>query len=89
MTDYQGGQIVKGGCYLKRATWELEPVAREGGNLPGNEETRYSRVPLPAVMVAGPLMGLVYVISLPIVFCLASVYFFVRWVGQKLKVTGC
>ncbi len=88
MTVYRGGQIVKGGLYLKRATWELESVAKEGGNLPGNEETRYSRVPLPAVMAAGPFMGLAYVISSPIVFCLASSYFFVHWVGQKLKITG-
>ncbi len=87
MTGYHGGQIVKGGFYLKRATWELESVAKGGGNLPGNEETRYSRVPLPAVMAAGPLMGLAYVISLPIVFCLAFGYFLTRRVGQKLKIT--
>ena len=86
MTGYHGGQIVKGGFYLKRATWELESVAKGGGNLPGNEETRYSRVPLPAVMAAGPLMGLAYVISLPIVFCLAFGYFLTRRVGQKLKI---
>ncbi len=88
MTDYHGGQTVKGGFYLKRSTWELESVAKWGGDLPGNKETCYSRVPLPAVMAAGPLMGLVYVISLPMVFCLASSYFFVHWVGQKLKNTG-
>ena len=88
MTVYHGGQIVKGGLYLKRSTWELESVARGGGNLPGNKETRYRRVPLPAVMAVGPLIGLAYVISLPIVFCLASGYFLVHWVGRKLKVAG-
>ena len=88
MAGYHGGQTVKGGFYLKRATWELESVAKGGGNLPGNGETRYSRVPLPVVMSAGPLMGLAYVISLPIVICFVFSYFFVRWVGQKLKVTG-
>ncbi len=86
MTDYHGGQIVKGGFYLKRSTWELGSVPRGGGNLAGNEETRYSRVPLPAVMAVGPLMGLAYVISLPIVFCLAFGYFLTRRVGQKLKI---
>lgn len=86
MTGYHGGQIVKGGIYLKRATWELESVARGGGNLPGNKEARYSRMPLPVVMAVGPLMGLAYVISLPIVFCLAFGYFLTRWVGQKLKI---
>ncbi len=86
MTGYQGGQAVKGGFYLKRATWEFESVARGGGNLPGNKETRYRRVPLPVVMAVGPLMGLAYVISLPIVFCLAFGYFLTHWVGQKLKI---
>lgn len=88
MAGYHGGQAVKGGFYLKRSTWEFESVAGRGGILPGNKETSYSRLPLPAVMVAGPLMGLAYAISLPIVCCLAFGYFLVRWVGQKLKVVG-
>ena len=86
MASCYGGQTVKSGLYVNLSTWELESVARGGGNLPGNEETRYRRVPLPSVMVAGPLMGLAYVISLPIVFCLAFGYFLTRRVGQKLKI---
>ncbi len=85
MTGYHGGQIVKEGFYLKRATWEFEFVAREGSTLPGNEETRYRRMPLPTVVVGGPLMGLAYVISLPIVFCFAFGYFLAQRVGQTLK----
>ncbi len=85
MTGYHGGQIVKEGFYLKHSTWEFEFVAGEGSILPGNEETRYRRVPLPAVVVGGPLMGLAYVISLPIVFCFAFGYLLTCRVGQKLK----
>ncbi len=88
MTGYHGGQAVKEGLYLKRSTLGFEAVTKGGSILPGERETRYSRVPLPAVMVAGPLMGLAYVISSPIVFCLASGYFIIHWVGQKLKVAG-
>ena len=71
---------------MKRSTWEFESVAREGGVLIGNKETSYSRLPLPVVMVAGPMMGLVYVLSLPIACCLSFVYFLTRQVGRKLKV---
>ena len=88
MAGYHGGQVVQGGCYLKRATWEMESVARGGGTLPGNEETRYSRLPLPAVMVLGPLMGLAYAIITPIFYCLAFVYSLIRRGGQKLKSLG-
>ena len=75
MASYHGGQAVKGGFYLKRSTSEFEYVAGGGGILPGNKETSYSRLPLPAVIVAGPLMGLAYVISLPTVYCLTFGYF--------------
>lgn len=87
MAGYHGGQAVKRGFYLKRSTWEFESVAGRGGILPGNEETSYSRLPLPAVMVAGPLMGLAYAISIPTVYCLSFVYSLARLVGQKLKIT--
>ena len=85
MIGYHGGQAVREGFYLKRSIWEYDSVAKGGGILPGNKETRYSRVPLPAVMVAGPLVGLAYVISLPMVFCFAFGYFLARRVGQTLK----
>ncbi|MEE9399142.1 MAG: hypothetical protein V3V23_02640 [Dehalococcoidales bacterium] len=87
MVGYHGGQTVKAGLYLKRSTWELESIARGGGVLSGNKETYFRRLPLPAVMVVGPLMGLAYVISLPILFCLVFGYFLARLVGRKLKVT--
>ncbi len=87
MAGYYGGQVVKGGVYLKHPTWEFEAVSRGGGNLPGNKETSYSRLPLPAVMVVGPLIGLVYAFSIPTVYCLSFVYSLARLVGQKPKIT--
>ena len=86
MTDYHGGQVVKKGIYLKYSTWEFESVAGGGGILPGDRETRYISMPLPAVIVAGPLMGLAYLISLPIAFCLAFSYFLARRVGRTVKI---
>lgn len=67
MTRYYGGQVVKGGLYLRRSTLEFEPVVRGGGILPGDKGARYIQMPLPAVTVVGPLMGLLFVIFLPLV----------------------
>ncbi len=86
MMGYHGGQTVKGGCYLKFSTWEFESVASEGGVLPGNKEIRYSRLPLPVLMIAAPLMGLAYIVFSPTIYCLASVYCLARLVGHKLKI---
>ena len=87
MAGYYGGQAVREGFYMKRSSFEFEFVTRGGTVLPGDRQTHYLKVPLPVVMVAGPLNGLVYVISLPIVFCLAFGYFLTRRIGQTLKMT--
>ena len=88
MAGYYGGQKVKGGYYLKHSTWKFEPVASGGGILTGNRETKYSKIPLPAVMVAGPLMGLAYAISLPTIYCFAFGYSLARLARRKLKIAG-
>ena len=88
MAGYYGGQAVKGGFYLKHSTWQFESVATEGGVLPGNEETKYRRLPLPVVMGVGPLMGLAYVVTMPTVFCLAFCYSLARLIAKKVKVSG-
>ncbi len=87
MAGYHGGQTVKEGFYLKRSTWEFVSIAREGGILPDNKKTSYRKLPLPTVMVAGPLLGLAYVIFVPILYCLSLGYIFTRLIGQKIKVT--
>lgn len=87
MSDYHGGQSVKTGLYCNSTTWELESVTREG-ILPGTEEARYRRLPLPTVMVIGPLIGLAYVLSLPVIFVLVSGYLLTRKTGQRLLATG-
>ncbi len=86
MSGYHGGQSVRGGLYCKNTTWELESITREG-ILPGTEEARYRRLPLPTVMVIGPLIGLAYVISLPAIFVLVSGYLLARKTGQWLLAT--
>jgi len=81
MTGYHGRQVVKAGDYLNRSTWELESVAEGGGILPGDESTHYIGLPRPPLVIAGPLMGLAYVIFLPVVFWFAVIYYLVAGIA--------
>lgn len=84
MTRYHGGETVRRGFYLNRRSWELESIAKENDLLPGDSKARYVRVPVPAVVLAGPLFGLAYVILLPVILSFGFAYFFARWVAKKL-----
>ncbi len=88
MSGYHGGQNVRGGLYLKRSTWGFECIAGKDGILPGDNEILYNRVPLPIVAIAGPLMGLAYVISLPFAFYAGACLLLARHVGRKMKIIG-
>ncbi|MDP2719440.1 MAG: hypothetical protein Q8P44_06390 [Dehalococcoidia bacterium] len=85
MTGYIGGQWVEGGFYIKHPGWKMETIAGESGCLPDQKGARYSKVPLPVVMVAGPFVGLAYIIFSPIVFVFAIVYIFVKRIFGKAK----
>ncbi|MDH3626662.1 MAG: hypothetical protein OEV00_07725 [Acidobacteriota bacterium] len=52
----------------------------EPGTLPGAADDRYYRVPLLLLLVAGPLIGLVYLVFLPFI----SLAMFAGFVVQKL-----
>jgi hypothetical protein len=65
MTTYTGTQTVKGGYYLNVAEWELKAIDGKGGTLPGGEQDRFVRVPLAALLVIAPVLGLIFVVLLP------------------------
>lgn len=88
MTRYYGGQPTKAGFYLNRSTLELEPVAGGGGTLPGDKSVRYVKLPVSAVMMVGPLMGLVYVIFLPLVGILGIIALIAFRAGQSAQSLG-
>ena len=67
MAHFKGNQLVKGGFYWNASGWEILNIPKEGGVLPGTPETRYARVPLLLIMVAGPLLGALYAILLPFI----------------------
>ena len=62
---YRGGQKALGGTYWCPTTGEVVTLPRAGGKLPGDEKRRFVRAPGPLLVMAMPLLGLVYVVFLP------------------------
>jgi hypothetical protein len=67
MARYHGNETVKPGFYWNPAKWEITTIEKKGTKLPGDEELNYYRIPLPLVILLGPIMGAAYVIFLPLI----------------------
>ena len=61
-----GGQIVTAGTY-----WDLENGNRvqmdQEGALPGSGKTRYLKAPVAVMLMAAPIIGLVFAVFLPFI----------------------
>jgi hypothetical protein len=66
MTRYYGNQRVEPGIYFCAKELSFKSMD-EDGRLPGGPERAYWRVPALALLVAAPMIGLAYVIFLPLV----------------------
>jgi hypothetical protein len=66
MLRHSGGQKVGKGTY-----WNLRDSRRidieNEGTLPGDSSSKYIRAPSGIMILAGPLLGLLYVIALPFI----------------------
>jgi hypothetical protein len=63
----QGGETVAAGFYWNRRDWRMEVVSGDGGVLQGGADDRYLRIPTLAMLAAAPIMGLTFVVFLPLV----------------------
>jgi hypothetical protein len=66
MQRYQGNQKVRPGVYFNLQQIAFKSLDHEGP-LPGTEEDEYVRVPTLALLIAGPIVGGIYVIFLPVI----------------------
>lgn len=66
MKRYYGGEKAGSGVYVSLSTGEFFPISKEGGVLPGGQETRYIKPPAPLAAITGLLLGLAYIIFLPL-----------------------
>jgi hypothetical protein len=67
MATFKGGQSVKGGYFVSVRDMKLEMVEAPFGTLPGDGDRTYRRVPVPAMLVLAPLLGLAFVLLLPFI----------------------
>ena len=67
MTTSIGGTVVRSGYYWNLGKWEVIPVERDGGALPGGRGDKFLRLPVLAVLVLLPLLGGLFVVFLPVI----------------------
>jgi hypothetical protein len=80
MTRYHGAEMVKPGIYLNVRQLTFKSMEEEG-RLPGTADDTYRRVPMLAMFALAPILGLTYVIFLPLIG-----FAMVAWVGgAKVK----
>ena len=66
MRTYTGSQIVDPGFYVNVKRCSVKSIENRGP-LPGSKEDTYRGVPILAMLAIAPLLGLVYVIFLPLI----------------------
>jgi len=66
MLKYKGGHKVGKGTYWNLSDGRREDVMGEG-TLPGDEKSTYLKVPSIVMLLLGPVLGLLYVLTLPFV----------------------
>ncbi len=77
MLTHAGGQVVGNGTYWDIMTGLRVDIEREG-TLPGGNRTKYLKASSSAVLLSGPILGLAYVIFLPIVGIVTALSLLVR-----------
>ncbi len=70
---YGHGETIPAGYYLRNDTWGIVCVPEDGALREG-EDLTYYRVPLPVVLLLGPLAGLVWVFVYPLLGLSIVVY---------------
>jgi len=66
MKRYYGGDKVQRGAYFAYPSLEFHSISQNGGSLPALKGW-YVNLPGPLMLVAGPLLGLAFIIFLPLI----------------------
>ncbi|HEU4382644.1 MAG TPA: hypothetical protein VFR85_03985 [Anaeromyxobacteraceae bacterium] len=67
MTTSIGGTAVRSGYYWNLGKWEITPVERDGGQLPGGRGDKFLRIPVLLVLALLPMLGGLFVVFLPVI----------------------
>jgi len=79
MRHFNGHQKVEPGLYFNLRKLQFRNM-EQGGRLPGSAEDTYRAVPTLAMLVVGPLLGLAFVIFLPLIGFVAAGWLVTRQV---------
>jgi len=85
MLRYHGGEQVSKGSYWDRRTGEVVHVGPEGSRLPGGADVSYWKMSEPVMVVVGPLLGLLYVVFLPLIGFLMLFYHVARFLAVNTR----
>lgn len=88
MRRYRGGERVTHGIYLDLTSADLFQSPVEEAVLPGESDKKYVQVPAPVALVAAPLMGLVYILFLPVLGIAGLFAFAMRQLARALLPGG-
>ncbi len=66
MLTYKGGRKVQSGTYWNLARGERIDMTSEG-LLPGDDKTTFIKMPVAGILLAGPVLGLLYAVFLPFI----------------------
>ncbi len=64
---YVGQTQVRSGYYVNARSFELVNIEKDGGTLPGAQDTKYVRIPVLLAMAAAPALGGLFVVALPFI----------------------
>ncbi|MCL5962696.1 MAG: hypothetical protein M1358_25865 [Chloroflexi bacterium] len=85
VTLYKANEGVGGGTYLNLKQGDFINIEEEGGILPGTADVTYVKVPAPAMLVLGPILGLMFVIFLPMAVPLVLMAMLAKKLGLKVE----
>lgn len=74
MTTCSGGTAVRSGYYWNLGKWEVIPVEKNGGQLPGGRGDKFLRIPILVVLALLPMLGGLFVVFLPVIGFALTLY---------------
>jgi hypothetical protein len=81
--EYGPGAFAPSGTYLNRKTWGLVQIPEGGGYLSPGEGVTYYRLPLLVVLVLGPLVGLAFILFLPLAVPIVALYLAAKVIARN------
>lgn len=63
---FHSGEAVPAGTYWNSKAWEMVVISGDDENLPAGDGVTYYRAPLALVLLLGPVIGLAFIVFLPL-----------------------